>query len=118
MPETDQPVTMEHVAEMRTLGDCVQSLPQELQDMILDFTVAITPANVHIDEHYKPPVQLQINRATRSKAAATFYSDLSSRFEPVEGPSRPYMLKWIKSLSSENGSMVFRTLVSEKAAPL
>lgn len=47
---------------------------KELQDEILDFTILIKPSTVTITADYKPPVEHQISRATRQKAARHYYS--------------------------------------------
>ncbi|KAI5361183.1 hypothetical protein Slin15195_G122960 [Septoria linicola] len=58
-----------------SLEDQIQALPQELQDEIFAYFMALLPAGViTIDKHYKPPVQLQINHKLRAVAIEKYYS--------------------------------------------
>ncbi|KXS99326.1 hypothetical protein AC578_6729 [Pseudocercospora eumusae] len=76
---------LEHSMEAITIADQqfnevqrrVRALCQELQDMILDFTLgSFEPGEtVIINEDYQPPKALAINRATRKKLAARYYSN-------------------------------------------
>ncbi|KXS95453.1 hypothetical protein AC578_4727 [Pseudocercospora eumusae] len=62
-----------------TLEERIQTLAQELQDMIFDFTVSFDPGVITIDDKWKAPWQLQINRATRAKISKTYYGRFSFR---------------------------------------
>ncbi|KAI5361184.1 hypothetical protein Slin14017_G079170 [Septoria linicola] len=44
------------------LEDQIQSLPQELQDEIFAQWMQFAPGTIVIDENYKPPAQLQIDK--------------------------------------------------------
>lgn len=56
----------------------MQRLPQEIFDNIyqLVFTAASEPRQ--IDKHYRPPVQLQVDRASRKTFARIYYGDNST----------------------------------------
>lgn len=52
----------------------IKDPPKELQDTILNFTDAFhIPATVLIDESFKPPIALQLNRKLRAKFAKDYY---------------------------------------------
>lgn len=58
------------------LAQRVQALPQELQDLIYDFTFAAWPSATDFHQirfAWKPPSCLQVNRASRRKFAEVFY---------------------------------------------
>ena len=63
------------MAQNKTLAEFVQGLPAKLYNKILEYTLTIDEDEVVIDENWKPPVQLQINRATRAEVAEKFYRD-------------------------------------------
>lgn len=54
----------------------IQALPQELQDIILDFVLSVPPNDdgvVYISDAYKPPTGLQLNRKIRARFAKAYY---------------------------------------------
>lgn len=57
----------------RTLAEFVQDLPAELYNEILDLTLAVDTDAVTLDNNYKPPVQLQIDRFSRKVNARRYY---------------------------------------------
>lgn len=62
---------------LESLDKKIQALPQELQDLILDFKIAVNPNDegvILVTEDYKPPVGLQLNRKIRASFAAKYYS--------------------------------------------
>lgn len=61
-----------HLTEDESLVNNIQSLCQELQDMILSFMCPV-PATVHITKDFKPPIALQQNRKLRAKFAQDYY---------------------------------------------
>lgn len=75
----------------------IQALPQELYDLILDFTLAYSeqrrPTIVEIDEHYKPPALSQIDRASRRMFSKAYYSRIVFSFTDLD-----VGLLWLKSL--------------------
>ncbi|KAK4618052.1 hypothetical protein CLAFUW4_11949 [Fulvia fulva] len=69
--------TINTTSTMATLDSRIASLPQELQDIILDFTLSATnplTGRAEIAHDHRPPLSLQINRTLRSKFAAHYYS--------------------------------------------
>ncbi|CAK1357965.1 unnamed protein product [Cercospora beticola] len=66
------------VQTVPTLEERIQSLAQELQDMILDYTLLIEPTTVNITDRYQPPWQLSVNRRTRPLVAEHYYSTSTS----------------------------------------
>ncbi|KAK4613918.1 hypothetical protein CLAFUW4_09470 [Fulvia fulva] len=61
-----------------SLEQRIQALPQELQDVILDFTVAVKSPNVITltethGKKYKPPLCLQVNRKIRRESEQPYY---------------------------------------------
>ncbi|USW57068.1 hypothetical protein Slin15195_G103870 [Septoria linicola] len=89
----------------RSLEDRIQSLPQELQDLILEaaFMSFSSDTIVHVTRDYTLPAALQINKATRAKVAAAYYSsqkfDCStlSLFEDFSS-----WLRWLASLDASH----------------
>lgn len=63
------------MAQSKTLAELVQDLPAELYNNILDYTLAIDEDTAVITKDWKPPVQLQIDRATRAEVTEKFYRD-------------------------------------------
>ncbi|KAI5362817.1 hypothetical protein Slin15195_G101980 [Septoria linicola] len=100
-----------------TLDDRIQDLPQELQDIILEFTLESPSATVLLTKDYKPPGPLAISRKTRAKAATSYYNNSAFLFEKT---SRTYdvgvlissIVAWVKSLSREHRSWVKEVRVS------
>lgn len=91
---------------MPDLDDQIQALPQELQDIILDFVVA-TPRVVDIDVRYRPPVGLHICKAIRAKTAKSFYGKQQAFAIGVDTDDYSRLLgKWLGSLPAEHGVMI------------
>ncbi|CAK1358008.1 hypothetical protein CB0940_07334 [Cercospora beticola] len=91
--------------ESAELDHRIQALPQELQDEILDLTVAIKPTTVVIDKSYKPPWQLAIDQALRRKVAQDYYS--STIFVVEDGRAKPPLLRsWLTSLPADHTHLV------------
>lgn len=95
----------------------IHALPQELQDSILEMAIEVEPADdgaIHIDESYKSPVGLQLNRKMRAAFAKVYYSrdrifqylccdqgDASSRHSPLIpwwNPDAKQLIRWLESL--------------------
>lgn len=88
----------------------LHALPQELQDIILQYTCTVTPSarnsahvpplvdipdsttGVHVDKHYRPPAQLSIPRV-RELYAKSYYSTTVFNFT-----SRAHLVKWVLAL--------------------
>ncbi|KAI5362629.1 hypothetical protein Slin14017_G063100 [Septoria linicola] len=53
----------------------IQSLAQELQDLILDFTLLATMKNeeVLVSQDYRPPWQISVDSRTRKVVAPVYY---------------------------------------------
>ncbi|SMQ53914.1 unnamed protein product [Zymoseptoria tritici ST99CH_1A5] len=92
------------VATAKT-SQLIQALPQELYDLILDFTLAYTehrrPTIVEIDEHYKPPALSQIDRASRHHFSKLYYSRIVFSFANLD-----VGLLWLKSLHPKQSLQV------------
>lgn len=73
----------------------LETLPLELYEMIWNLTFKTTKF-VTIDPEYNPPVQLQINKATRKQATAKFFSETTFYVHDIWT-----FRKWIQSLTTE-----------------
>ncbi|KAK3720994.1 hypothetical protein LTR37_003284 [Vermiconidia calcicola] len=58
---------------------CLQSVPQELYDKIYNDVVTRTTLTIHIDESYKPPSAMQVDRQSRSLFTERYYSKYIAR---------------------------------------
>ncbi|CZT20945.1 uncharacterized protein RCC_06806 [Ramularia collo-cygni] len=71
----------------------VQTLPQELQDSILECVITEKPSEdgvIYIDETYKPPLALQLNRKMRAAFALEYYGgDTIFQYMSPEAPHSP-----------------------------
>lgn len=74
----------------------LQTLPQELYDMIFDLTLAydFNAGPRILERKYKPPVQLQINRKIRAEFAEKYYGDRTSPWRVCAGDT-PSTADWI-----------------------
>ncbi|KAI5363358.1 hypothetical protein Slin15195_G107440 [Septoria linicola] len=88
------------------LRERVQNLTPELFDMIFEFVLSINESKIEITSQYRPPVQLQIDRASRNRVAEEYYRktvsgglrlrqyySLQSRFFDRQPCSDPAMLR-------------------------
>lgn len=86
-----------------SLDDRTQSLPQELQDLILEaaFMSFSSDTIVCVTRGYTTPAALQINRATRARAAAIYYSSqiFNCSISPAGQSSRSW-LRWLASVDA------------------
>ena len=89
--------------EQRNLHDLIQELPQELIDLISNYTFTANPAIQHIDNTYKPPTLLQVSRATRGWFATSYYID--SIFEFNVRPWNNYQI-WLSALPPKHLRLV------------
>lgn len=90
-----------------TLAERVQALPAELFNRIFEYTLAVDTGPdyiVHVDENYRPPVQLRIN-APSSELAKDYYSSNTFEFESDtyrlykdDNSEKWLCLKWLKSI--------------------
>ena len=91
-----------------TLDDRIQSLPQELQDIILDFTVAVKPdQTIVIKSKLKAPWQLQINSATRKQNAPIYFG--TSKFQTdLKLPIMHFgtLTQWLSAQDSAHRRMI------------
>lgn len=88
----------------------IRSLPQELQDLIFDFTLGSFEPDetVVIDEDYQPPKALSINHATRQKLAAQYYSNTKFiiKFSGWRNFNLYLSCLWIRSVACEHLSLI------------
>ena len=101
LPNTPQAST--NMAQ-RTLAECVQGLPAELFNYVLDLTLTINADTFTLDNNYKPPVQLQIDRASREEIAETYYGETTfiiNRFRDFSKSA-----KFVESLPTEHVKLV------------
>ena len=98
-----------------SLDELVQTLPQELQDEILEHTLTVAPEVVDITRKYRPPLRLAISRATRKKFAKSYYEQTSFQLRPADprwGPAGRKIIQdfilWIRSLSVEHAALIKR----------
>lgn len=103
------------MADDTDINERIQTLPQELQDRIQDWTFAIDSKVTQISRLYKTPKQLGISRATRQAFARAYYSHtkfmIPRLLKAEDGSEHPhprmlYALKWLASLPHEHRSMI------------
>lgn len=106
--------------ESTTMGLKIQRLPKELQDSIIDLTSILdVPTSVFVNDSYKPPVALQLNRRIRAKYAEKYYSTTVFEFEyPNKAfngfgwhgfgwhEPKPGLDKWVASLKAEHTDVI------------
>ncbi|GIZ41803.1 hypothetical protein CKM354_000509600 [Cercospora kikuchii] len=94
-----------------SLEHLLQALPQELQDMILGFTIITSPSIVRIEtERYQPPPLLQINRATRATAAESYYSQTVFACTH-EFHNNVEFIRWLRSIPARHRALINRILI-------
>lgn len=64
-----------HSSATTSLRDRIQSLPQELYDMVYDLTFKLPSGAIDVHKNYKLPFQLHINRAIREDCAQRYFSN-------------------------------------------
>ena len=70
----------------------IQALPQELQDVILDYALSLDDDEdiaVAIDDDYRFPWQIQINSRTRKKVTQAYYTRSTFLLPPLVLVARP-----------------------------
>lgn len=77
-----------------SLAQLIPTLPQELFDTIYGLVFASDKNRVEVTAAYKPPVQLQVDRASRQLFASIYYGGTTFILEPSIGH------KWIASLAT------------------
>lgn len=75
---------------MANLASLVQALPQELVDEIFNLTVTLDSEPRYVDRKDRPPSNLQVNRATRSRLLPSYYGK-DSKFYMREGD----LVRWM-----------------------
>ena len=83
----------------------IQSLPQELQDAILDFTIAVdTTTTININDDYRPPTkQLSINRKTSATLAQQYYSTNTFSYALISNiPAKIRPTTWLSNVAPEH----------------
>lgn len=81
-----------------TLSSALQTLPQELYDIIYGYTFTPNDRHFTIDEFYRPPKALQVSRRTRELFAPSFYGSGSIFYVDTE----EYCSRWMASLQSSH----------------
>lgn len=90
------------------LDQRIQKLPQELRDMIKDFTFTPSFNTRRIDKHYTPPSLLQVDRASRLQFGQSYYGgDSIFNFE-----DRKILCRYVKHLDDSHQELIktFRLL--------
>lgn len=95
------------------IEDRIRRLPQELQDLILDFTLIPSARTVNINESYRPPWQLRINRRSREIVAMTYYRDTTFIIDSQKGQQPAYpqyrvsvLQCWLSSLRRKDRRLI------------
>lgn len=86
---------------IQTLDDRIQNLAQELQDEIFTKYLALAAStdNVQVVPGYKPPIQLTINRSTRTKLRPHYYARVFdfNGYSPLKAVCEKFKGKWVRS---------------------
>ncbi|KAK3617435.1 hypothetical protein LTR22_026731, partial [Elasticomyces elasticus] len=93
-----------------TLSVHLQALPVELQDEIYTLTFTAAPIVRYIDETYKPPALLQVDRASRTLFAKSYYGHVLV-FECADTSmisGKTVMSSWFHSLTEEHQALIRR----------
>ena len=94
------------------LDNLMRTLPQELQDDILDYHLTDVQEVVTITRNHRPPLQLAIDRATRQTFAKVSYAQSTFLFPlvaPDENTSSTFrFLAWIESLADDHAVLIKR----------
>ncbi|KAK4613528.1 hypothetical protein CLAFUW4_09319 [Fulvia fulva] len=86
-----------------SLEDRIQALPQELQDEILEQTIAIEPDTaIILSPSYRPPLGLHLNRKIRHKFASTYYSTTAFRAQISHISQLPTLNNFLSSLPAHH----------------
>lgn len=94
----------------------IQGLAQELRDMIFECIVLDdSPEDIKITKDYRPPVQMQLNKATRDTFAKKYYSRHTfiitwTSNEPFN-LSESFYIRWLKSLNIAHARLIKELLV-------
>ncbi|KAF7191728.1 hypothetical protein HII31_06773 [Pseudocercospora fuligena] len=114
------------MATERTIEDRIKTVPQELKDVILEFTLlaSLKPSDqnvVSITRHYKPPWQISINHVTREPICQAFYGLSIFRVNATRFPqpwlrheSHEIATKWLSSLAPEYCSMIMELRIDRR----
>jgi hypothetical protein len=93
---------MEGLSTPPSLEEQVQSLPPELYNRVLELTfTAASDHPVLVTKAYKPPSILSIDRESRNKLIAEYYSE--NTFELL---CLPWFITWLSGLDKNHRSMV------------
>ena len=94
--------------EAPSIEDRIQALPQELQDVILDVTIGLydPPRTVELDAHYKSPLGLQVNRATRASFVKHYYQGGFMFHSGIRNVVEDFHNLWFSSLPAANRDML------------
>jgi len=93
---------------MASIEDLAQRLPQELKDLIHDFTFTADRARDgvrEVNDQYRPPALLQINRAFRSQFVRSFYGNGIS-FEFVFKLPLDKVAQWCNALAPHDLALI------------
>jgi hypothetical protein len=99
-------------SRVEDLRNSLDGLPVELYAMIKELTFAYDGGFREISEHYKPPVQLQIDRRTRRRFSEIYYGAQQPWIRPANVEERQskadefLFLDWLASLSDESRTIL------------
>ncbi|KAF7187473.1 hypothetical protein HII31_11213 [Pseudocercospora fuligena] len=90
--------------ESLTLEDRVQSLPQELQDMIFNFVVEVPSHDtIVVDESYRAPAALWLNKPLRTTTAQKYFTTNAFAFKNM---SSKFFDEWVDSLDPDHCALL------------
>lgn len=98
------------------LRDYIQGLAQELQDVIFEFVILDDlPEDIKITKDYRPPVQMQLNKATRDTFAKQYYSRhtfiITWTSNDPFNLNESFYIRWLKSLNIAYARLIKELLV-------
>lgn len=97
-------VSTELQPESLTLEDRVQSLPQELHDMILKFVVDIpTNQTIVVDDNYNPPPALWLNKSLRTSTAQAYFTTNSFLFSNT---NPEFFYDWLQGMHPDHCALL------------
>ena len=79
----------------------IQTLPQELFNEIYEHFVSIIPAEVTINNHYRPPNELRVDSIARASYASVYYSSTMFTSDDIG-----CLVAWLASLQPDHFAML------------
>lgn len=77
-----------------------------MQDEILELTLVLRPTTVAVNRKYRPPWQLQVNRATGKKVAENYYATSTFFVKDQDDRVTRVLGFWLKSLTEEHHNAI------------